>query len=76
VANKQYRDARLQVRVSGLEPADYHLSTPTLSLGKVQRQSLVLSISPHLPHGLYAVRVEVESADGWTGRFAFQHFAG
>jgi len=76
VANKRYREAQLQVRVSGLDPADYHLSTPSLTLGKVQRQSLVLSISPRLPHGLYPVRVEVRSQDGWTGRFAFQHFAG
>jgi len=76
VANKRYRDENLQVSVTGLAPQNYHLSTDTLSLGSIQRQSLDLDISAQLPHGLYPVQVEVRSQDGWIGHFAFQHFAG
>ncbi len=75
VANKRYRDETLAVSVSGLDPRDYRLSTTALALGKVERESLVLSISPRLPHGLYPVQIEVRARDGWVGRFAFQHFA-
>jgi len=76
VANKLYRDANLRIHVDGLDPADYHLSTDVVSLGKAGHGALTLSISPGLKHGLYPVRVEVRSQDGWVGSFAFQHFAG
>jgi polyferredoxin len=76
VANKQYRDAALQIRVSGIDPQSFHLSTEALTLGKVEHQSLTLSISPQLPRGLYRVQIEVRSADGWVGRTAIQHLAG
>jgi polyferredoxin len=75
IANKRYREEALRVRVSGLDPQYYHLSGDTVVLGKVQRQSLTLSISPQLRHGLYPVEVEVLAQDGWIGRFRFQHFA-
>jgi len=75
IANKRYRDENLRVRVIGLQPQDYHLSSDTIALGKVQRQSLTLSISPRIPHGLYPMQVEVLAQDGWVGRFSFQHFA-
>jgi polyferredoxin len=76
IANKEYRDAILQVSVTGIDPADYSLSTQTLALGKVEHRILTLSISPSIRHGLYPVQVVVHAQDGWVGKFAFQHFAG
>jgi polyferredoxin len=76
IANKRYRDETVHVRVSGLDPADYHLSADTLNLGKVEHRSLTLSISPRIAHGLHPVAIEVDSQDGWVGRFQFIHFAG
>src|SRR5450631_966295 len=73
VANKRYREASLQVHVSGIDPQRVHLSTTMLHLGRIEHQSLTLSISPDLPHGLYPVRIDVQSEDGWTGHFQFQH---
>jgi hypothetical protein len=75
IANKQYHDENLRVRVSGLDPQYYRLSADAVTLGKVQRESLTLSISPQIRHGLYPVQVEVLAQDGWVGRFQFQHFA-
>jgi len=75
IANKEYHDATLRVRVSGLDPAEYRLSNDTVTLGAVQRQSLILSVSPQIRHGIHPVQVEVQSQDGWLGRFNFQHFA-
>jgi polyferredoxin len=76
IANKRYRDETVRVHVSGLDPADYHLSADTLNLGKVEHRSLTLSISPRIAHGLHPVAIEVDSQDGWVGRFQFIHFAG
>ena len=76
IANKEYRDAMLQVSVSGIDPADFHLSTETVALGKVEHKTLTLSISPAIRRGLYPVQVVVHARDGWVGTFAFQHFAG
>jgi polyferredoxin len=75
IANKQYRDGQLRIQVSGLDPAEFRLSTDTVALGAVQRQSLTLSISAQIPHGIHPVQVEVLAQDGWVGRFQFQHFA-
>jgi len=76
VANKLYRNTDVHIRVLGLDPHDYQLSADTLALGKAEHKSLTLSISPTLKHGLYPVRIEVQSRDGWTGNFAIAHFAG
>jgi polyferredoxin len=76
VANKQYREGALHVRVTGIAPQDMHLSTSALTLGKVEHKSLTLSISPRLPPGLYRVQIEVRSDDGWVGRTSIQHLAG
>jgi len=76
IANKRYREADLRVRVSGIDPGEYRLSAQTLKLGQAQHQSLTLSISPQLKHGLYPVQIEVQAQDGWVGHFRFQHFAG
>jgi polyferredoxin len=75
IANKRYHEENLRVRVSGLDPQYYRLSADAVTLGKVQRESLTLSISPQIRHGLYPVQVEVLAQDGWVGRFQFQHFA-
>jgi len=75
IANKQYHAGNLRVQVSGLDPAEYHLSTDTVALGAVQRQSLTLSISPRIGHGIHPVQVDVLAQDGWVGHFQFQHFA-
>jgi len=76
IANKQYREANVRIRVMGIEPQNYHLSTDALTLGKVEHQLLTLSISPKIKHGLYPVQIEVQAQDGWVGHFQFQHFAG
>jgi polyferredoxin len=75
IANKLYRVGTLRVRVTGLDPQYYHLSSDAVTLGKVQRQSLMLSISPQIHHGLYPMQVEVLAQDGWVGHFQFQHYA-
>ena len=75
IANKQYHPGNLRIEVSGLDPAEYHLSTDTVALGAVQRQSLTLSISPRIRHGIHPVQVDVLAQDGWVGHFQFQHFA-
>jgi len=76
IANKRYREADLRVHVSGIDPHDYRLSAEAVKLGQAQHQSLTLSISPQLKHGLYPVQIDVQAQDGWVGHFQFQHFAG
>jgi polyferredoxin len=76
VANKRYHDGAVQIRVSGIDPQDVHLSAEALTLGKVEHKSATLSISPQLAHGLYRVQIEVRSRDGWIGRTSIQHLAG
>lgn len=75
VSNKLYRPAELQVRVQGLPQGSYHLSADNIKLLPVGRDSLTLSISQELPHGLYSLVVEVRAVDGWVGRFHIQHFS-
>ncbi len=76
IANKRYHDGKVQVRVSGIDPQNIHLSAEALTLGKVEHKSLTLSISPQVPRGLYRVQIEVRSSDGWVGRTSIQHLAG
>jgi polyferredoxin len=76
IANKQYRPATLQVRVSGLDPRDYTLSADSVTLAGVEHRTLSLSLSPLLPHGLHPVSIDVRALDGWSGHFEIQHFAG
>ncbi len=75
VSNKRYQDEQLQVSVSGVPAGSYTLSTSTVDIGPAQRASVVLSISPALARGLYAVRIEVRARDGWVGSFRIQHLA-
>jgi polyferredoxin len=76
IANKKYRPENVHITVNGIDPAKVHLSADALTLGKVQHQSLTLSISRQIPRGLYPMQIEVRSDDGWVGRFSFQHYAG
>jgi len=76
IASKRYQPTRLKVRVEGLPPSEFHLSTQEIQLDPVGRASIILSIAPGLQHGLYPIDVEVQAQDGWTGHFNIQHFAG
>ncbi|MDR0480534.1 MAG: 4Fe-4S binding protein [Gallionellaceae bacterium] len=76
VANKLYRPAQFTVRVQGLPAGSYQLSEDEVKLATAGRESLILSIKPNLPHGMYSFTVEVTSADGWTDRVQMQHFSG
>jgi polyferredoxin len=75
ISNKLYRPAELSVRVEGLPPGSFNLSTRTVKLDRAGRASVTLSILPGLRRGLYPVLVEVRAPDGWTGRFRLQHLS-
>ena len=76
VSNKLYRPAEMHVRVLGLPEGSYRLSAGDIKLLPAGRESLTLSITQDLPHGLHSFVVEVSAVDGWTGRFNIQHFSG
>jgi len=76
VSNKLYRPAELHVHVLGLPEGSYRLSAGDVMLLPAGRDSLTLSITQNLPHGLHSFVVEVSAGDGWTGRFNIQHFSG
>ncbi len=76
VSNKLYRPAELHVHVQGLPKGSYRLSAGDIMLLPAGRDSLTLSITQNLPHGLHPFVVEVSAGDGWTGRFNIQHFSG
>jgi polyferredoxin len=75
IANKEYREHSLDVRVSGIPAGTYRLSEERLAVGGTERATLMLSIAPGLKHGLYPVHIEVRADDGWVGRFDIQHLA-
>ncbi len=75
VANKFYRPAGFHIRVDGLPPGSYQLSSDNLSLSPAGRSSVTLSISRDLPRGLYAIVVTVAAADGRADKFHIQHFS-
>lgn len=75
VSSKLYRPAELRVRVQGLPEGSYRLSAASVKLLPAGRESLTLSITQNLPHGLHSFVVEVSAIDGWTGRFNIQHFS-
>lgn len=75
ITNKLYRPSSLSVQVQGLPPGSYHLSTDTVKLGAAGRQSLILSVRRGLKRGVYAVVINVQAMDGWTGHFGIQHFS-
>jgi polyferredoxin len=75
IANKLYRPAEFNVRVQGLPKDGYHLSDDSLKLAPAARGSLTLSITPDLPHGLYAINITVSAINGWIGHFRIQHLS-
>ena len=76
VSNKLYRPAELRVRVLGLPESSYRLSAEDIKLLPAGRESLTLSITQNMSHGLHSFVVEVSAVDGWTGHFNIQHFSG
>ncbi len=74
LTNKLYHERDVHVSVQGLNPGEYQLSSDHVSLPAVGHQSVLLSLSDKLPHGLRAFSVDVSSAD-WHQRFAIEHLA-
>jgi hypothetical protein len=65
----------VSLRVHGLAPGSYQLSSGDVNLAPAGRDSVILSISPDLPHGLHSFSVDASAASGWTSSFQVQHFA-
>jgi hypothetical protein len=74
ISNKLYHARQVQVRVTGLSAADYELAAARIDLPPAGHESVMLSLSDKLPHGLHAFAVDV-SAAGWHVRFPVQHFS-
>lgn len=75
IANKLYHPARITIQVAGLPDGSYHLDRHTVDFLSAGRQSVMLTIDPNLPHGLYTFVVQVTADDGWKGQFSMQHFS-
>ena len=74
ISNKLYRPAELHVHVLGLPEGSYHLSAGAIKLLPVGRESLTLSITQSLPHGVHSIVVEVSAVEGWTERINYSIF--
>ena len=74
ISNKLYHDRRVQVRVTGLPAEDYTLGAAAIDLPPAGHESVMLSLSDKLSHGIHPFAVEV-TAPGWHDRFAVQHLA-
>jgi len=74
ISNKLYHARQVLVRVSGLAAADYKLAATEVSLPSAGHESVLLSLSDKLPHGVHAFAVEVTAA-GWHSRFPIQHLS-
>jgi polyferredoxin len=75
VSNKLYRPAQVSLHVRGLAPESYQLSSEDVSLTPAGRDSVILTISPDLKHGLHSFSVDASAHGGWTSSFQVQHFA-
>jgi polyferredoxin len=75
VSNKLYRSAKLSVRIRGLDPRSYRLSSEDVSLTAAGRDSVILSLSPDMPHGLHSFFVDASAPGGWKSSFQVQHFS-
>src|SRR5271169_6062942 len=62
ISNKLYHARQVQVRVTGLDSADYRLGATQLSLPAAGHESVLLSVSDKLPHGVHRFAVEVTGA--------------
>ncbi|HYA95934.1 MAG TPA: 4Fe-4S dicluster domain-containing protein [Terriglobales bacterium] len=74
ISNKLYHPRQVRVSVTGLSAADYQLGATEVTLPSAGRESVRLSLSDKLPHGVHAFAVEVTAA-GWHTRFPIQHLA-
>jgi polyferredoxin len=74
ISNKLYHARQVLVRVTGLAAADYKLGATEVSLPSAGHESVLLSLSDTLPHGVHAFAVEVTAA-GWHARFPIQHLS-
>ena len=74
ISNKLYHDRTVQVRVTGLPAADYALGATEITLPPAGHESVMLSLSGKLSHGIHGFAVEVQ-AQGWHDSFAVQHFS-
>ncbi len=74
ISNKLYHARQVLVRVTGLNAADYQLGATQLNLPAAGRESVLLSISDKLPHGVHPFAVEV-TAPGWHVRFPILHLS-
>lgn len=74
ISNKLYHARRASVRVIGLDPADYRLAATEIDLPAAGHDSILLSLSAKLPHGLHAFAVDVSGAD-WHMRFPIEHLS-
>ncbi|NDU85575.1 MAG: 4Fe-4S binding protein [Ferrovum sp.] len=76
IANKRYRPEEVSLTLEGLTPQEYHFSRTHFTVGAAERQSVILSISPSLPHGVHAFRIVAHApVEGWVDTFAIQHFS-
>ena len=74
ISNKLYHARTVQVRVTGLAAADYTLASGHVDIPAAGHESVMLSLSDKLPHGIRPFVVEVATAD-WHDRFEVQHFS-
>ncbi len=74
ITNKRYHPREVQVRVLGLKPTEYHLDSTQILMPSVGHESIRLSLSGQLTHGVHAFAVEVWASD-WHVRFPVQHLA-
>jgi polyferredoxin len=75
VSNKLYRPAEFNVLVQGIPGNSYRLNASEIKLAPAARGSVMLSVAPNLPHGLYAIAITVSAVDGWVGHYRIQHFS-
>ena len=75
LSNKLYKSAKLTLAVKGLPEGGYQLDSGSLAMNPASRMDVNLHVSPDLPKGLHRIIIEARAADGWTGRFAVEHYA-
>jgi polyferredoxin len=76
VSNKLYHPATVSLRIRGLEPGSYVLSGDAVHLAPAGRESVIVTLSPKLSHGLHAFVVDASAPNGWHSSFQIEHFAG
>ncbi len=75
LTNKRYRTGTVTLSIQGLAPADYHLSQTSVTIAPASRESVILSLSGKLSHGMHSFTVVATSTDGWHSSFPVQHLS-